>query len=84
MALTVSAPNNVQSPSGNSLAVFKEATTNKFYVKDINGQIEELPSGGGGGTIIFEGGTGANSTQVKFNQLLVVVRVTQHQQILLL
>lgn len=62
MAITVSAPNNVESPSGNSLALYKDASTSKFYIKDINGQIEELPTGGGI-TLLFEVGTGANSTQ---------------------
>lgn len=44
MSITVSAPNNISSPNGNSLALYKDADTNKLFVKDINGQIEELSS----------------------------------------
>ena len=42
MAITVSAPNNISSPNGNSLALYKDASTGLFYVKDINGQIEQF------------------------------------------
>ena len=42
MSITVSAPNNISSPNGNSLALYKDASTGVFYVKDINGQIEPL------------------------------------------
>ena len=40
MAITVSAPQNIGSPNGNSLALYKDASTGLFYVKDINGKIE--------------------------------------------
>ena len=42
MAVTVSTPNNITSPSGNSLAVFKRGGASNFTVKDINGVIEDL------------------------------------------
>jgi len=42
MAITVSAPQNIGSPNGNSLALYKDASTGVFYIKDINGQIEPL------------------------------------------
>ena len=42
MAVTVSKPNNILSPSGNSLAVFKEAGNTNFTVKDIYGVTQEL------------------------------------------
>jgi len=42
MAVTVSEPNNITSPSGNSLAVFKEAGNTNFTVKDIYGVTQEL------------------------------------------
>ena len=42
MAVTVSKPNNILSPSGNSLAVFKEAGKTNFTVKDIYGVTQEL------------------------------------------
>jgi len=42
MAVTVSEPNNITSPSGNSLAVFKEAGKTNFTVKDIYGVTQEL------------------------------------------
>ena len=45
MAITVSAPQNIGSPNGNSLALYKDASTNKFTVKDIYGVVEELFSG---------------------------------------
>jgi len=48
MSLSVSLPQNIGSPRGNSLAVYKDSVTNKFFVKDIYGNIEELPVGGGG------------------------------------
>jgi hypothetical protein len=42
MAITLSAPQNIGSPNGNSLALYKDASTGKYFVKDINGQIEEF------------------------------------------
>ena len=42
MAVTVSKPNNILSPSGNSLEVFKEAGNTNFTVKDIYGVTQEL------------------------------------------
>jgi surface protein len=42
MSVTVSKPNNILSPSGNSLAVFKEAGNTNFTVKDIYGVTQEL------------------------------------------
>lgn len=52
MAITVSAPNNISSPNGNSLALYKDASMGLFFVKDINGKIEKLDLGGitGSGT----------------------------------
>jgi len=42
MAITISKPNNIPSPNGNALAVFKDANTNNFFVVDINGKTESL------------------------------------------
>jgi len=42
MSVTVSKPNNILSPSGNSLAVFKEAGNTNCTVKDIYGVTQEL------------------------------------------
>jgi len=42
MAVTISAPQNITSPEGNSLALYKDASTLRYFVKDINGQIEEF------------------------------------------
>jgi hypothetical protein len=47
MSITVSKPQNIGSPRGNSLAVFKDATTSLFFVKDIYGNLEQLALGGG-------------------------------------
>ena len=51
MSVTVSNPQNIRTIDGNGLAVYKDASTNQFVVKDVNGQIEVL-SGGGGGTTV--------------------------------
>ena len=45
MAVTISAPQNITSPNGNGFALYKDASTNKFMVKDIYGVIEELVIG---------------------------------------
>ena len=45
MAVTISAPQNITSPDGNGFALYKDASTNKFMVKDIYGVVEELFSG---------------------------------------
>ena len=42
--ITVSSPNNIGSPNGNSLALFKNAESDDFVVKDINGKIEVIES----------------------------------------
>ena len=42
MAITVSNPNNITSPLGNALAIFKDSSTNNFFVVDINGKTESL------------------------------------------
>lgn len=47
MSISVSKPQNIGSPRGNSLAVFKDATTSQFFVKDIYGNLEQLALGGG-------------------------------------
>lgn len=39
MSITVSKPNNISSPNGNSLALYKDADTGKYFVKDIYGKI---------------------------------------------
>ena len=51
MSVTVSKPNNIRTIDGNGFAVFKDASTNLFMVKDVNGQVEQL-SGGGGTTTV--------------------------------
>lgn len=47
MAVTVSKSNNITSPDGNSLAVYKDNQTNSFTVKDIYGNTEKLFLGTG-------------------------------------
>jgi len=42
MSITVSNRNNITSPDGNSLAVFKDATTGNIFVKDINGNVQNV------------------------------------------
>ena len=42
MALTVTESFSVQSPNGNSLAVFIEAQSGKISLKDVNGKVESL------------------------------------------
>ena len=42
MAITVSSPNNIKSPDGNALAVFKDATSGLLFVKDINTFVNPL------------------------------------------
>ena len=42
MGITVSNPNNITSPIGNALAIFKDSATNNFFVVDINGKTESL------------------------------------------
>ena len=46
MSVTVSKSQNIVTIEGNGLAVFKDASTNMFMVKDVNGQIEQLSTGG--------------------------------------
>jgi hypothetical protein len=52
MKVTVSQPQNITSPDGNSLAVFIDGVTGVITLKDINGKTEPLSNyinGGGGG-----------------------------------
>jgi len=42
MALTVSESFSVQSPNGNSLAIFIEAQSGEIKLKDVNGKVEDL------------------------------------------
>ena len=51
MAITVSSPNNIKSPDGNALAVFKDATSGLLFVKDINGQIQNVDFNSTGSTL---------------------------------
>ena len=46
MSVTVSKTQNIITIEGNGLAVYKDASTNMFMVKDVNGQIEQLSTGG--------------------------------------
>ena len=46
MSVTVSKPQNIRTIEGNGLAVYKDASSNLFVVKDVNGQIEQLSTGG--------------------------------------
>ena len=48
MAVTISQPNNVETIKGNSLAIFKDASSGKFFAKDINGSIENISDAIGG------------------------------------
>ena len=57
MAITVSAPQNITSPEGNSLAIYKDASNGILYLKDVNGQIEQLSVTGG-----LVRGTGTQNT----------------------
>lgn len=42
MSVTKSNRNNIVSPNGNALAVFKDASTGQLFLKDINGVVERL------------------------------------------
>ena len=42
MGVTISQPNNIETISGNSLAIFKDASSGKFFAKDIKGAIENI------------------------------------------
>lgn len=42
MSITKSHPQNITSPNGNSLALYKDSLTNALYLKDINGIISPL------------------------------------------
>ena len=42
MPLSVSQPQNIRTIDGNGLAVYKDSLTNKFMVKDVYGQVDEL------------------------------------------
>jgi hypothetical protein len=42
MSITKSHPQNITSPSGNSLAIYKDSLTNILYLKDINGIISPI------------------------------------------
>ena len=42
MPITKSHPQNITSPNGNSLALYKDSLTNALYLKDINGIISPL------------------------------------------
>mgnify|MGYP006151464497 FL=1 len=42
MGVAISTPNNIKSPNGNSLAVFKKPLEDNFSIKDINGIVEDL------------------------------------------
>ena len=84
MGLSVSLPQNIGSPRGNSLAVYKDSVTNKFFVKDIYGNIEELPVGvTGSGTVntipIFTGAGTLGDSQLSFdgNNSFVVAASTK-------
>tara|TARA_B100001248_G_scaffold262532_1_gene259193 strand:+ start:2583 stop:4442 length:1860 start_codon:yes stop_codon:yes gene_type:complete len=57
MAVTVSKSNNITSPDGNSLAVYKDNSTGTFTVKDIYGNTEKLFLGTGNVS-----GTGTTNT----------------------
>ena len=46
MSVTVSKTQNIKTIEGNGLAVYKDASTNMFMVKDVNGQVEQLSTGG--------------------------------------
>ena len=46
MSVTVSQPQNIRTIDGNGFAVYKDSQTNKFMVKDVNGQTEELLTSG--------------------------------------
>ena len=45
MSVTVSQPQNIRTIDGNGFAIYKDSITNKFMVKDVNGQTEEISSG---------------------------------------
>ena len=42
MSITKSHPQNITSPNGNSLAIYKDSSSNLLYLKDINGIISPL------------------------------------------
>ena len=42
MPITVSNRNDIVSPDGNSLAVFKDSITGNIFVKDINGNVQNV------------------------------------------
>ena len=42
MSITKSHPQNITSPNGNSLAIYKDSTSNILYLKDINGIISPI------------------------------------------
>ena len=46
MSVTVSQPQNILTIDGNGFAVYKDSITNKFRVKDVNGQTEEILTSG--------------------------------------
>lgn len=54
MSVTVSQPQNIKTVEGNGLALYKDATTNKFMVKDAHGQCEEVSTGSQNSTSILQ------------------------------
>jgi len=66
MAITLSSPNNISSPRGNSLAIYKDALTGKFFAKDIYGKIEDISTTLGTSipTITTDSFTGDGNTSV--------------------
>lgn len=56
MSVTVTKPQNVVSPKGNALALYKDPTTGSYYTKDVNGKIQKF----------YPQGFGYDSTDIPF------------------
>lgn len=56
MGVTVTKPQNVVSPKGNAVSLYKDASSGKYCTKDINGKIENF----------YPQGFGYDSTDVPF------------------
>ena len=56
MAITITKPQNVVSPSGNAVSLYKDATSKRYCTKDINGKTEKF----------YPQGFGYDSTDVPF------------------